>query len=260
MRSLLLFGASASLAVLTSCGFAAGNLTASVLFGEDLSDFATSADYDGLWAGSGVVCLASEDAEVSSTGLYEISGRVIADEAPTAEFTGNLIPCADAVGRVLTVQADSGEIYELGYAWVDSSGWDMTPWPSVNRGQNVDLVVRQSPGDADSAGFALFHANGRLVYALEASRGAPALIDGDIPGLAYRVGEEAGAFSTESCGDRLSLTVEFVTDSGMTTMYEGEDFGLQVGEEFMTTCSIASFEYTQDCDEPAAEVSWVMFR
>ena len=259
MCTLALIGLSTTLAVLSSCGFAAGSLTGNALFGDESYDIGYDMDADGAWSGSGVVCLRSDSGVAAEDGLYNLRGRVISDEVASG-FTGNVIPCAEAAGRVLTVQSNDGETYQLGYAWRDSSGWDMTPWANISRGDTVELVVRQSLEDTESAGFALFQANGSLVYVLEASRGAQALTSGDIPGLSYRIGEDVGSYATEGCGDRLSLTVEFETDAGMTTMYEGEDFGMQVGDEYMTTCSIASYEYTEACDEPAAEVSWVMFR
>lgn len=259
MRTLALTGLSISLALLTSCGFAAGSLTGNALFGDEAYDIGYDMDYDGAWSGSGVVCLRTDSGVPTEDGLYNLRGRVISDEAASG-FTGNVITCSEAAGRVLTVQSNDGETYEIGYAWRDSSGWDMTPWANISRGDNVEVLVRQSTEDSASAGFALFQANGRLVYALEASRGSQGLASNDIPGLSYRIGEEVGSYATEGCGDRLSLTVEFETDSGSTTMYEGEDFGMQVGDDYMTTCSIASYEYTEDCDQPAAQVSWVMFR
>lgn len=259
MRTLALSGLFTSLALLTSCGFAAGSLTGNALFGDESYDIGYDMDYDGAWSGSGVVCLRSDSGVAAVDGLYNLRGRVISDEVASG-FTGNVIPCSEAPGRVLTVQSNDGETYELGYAWRDSSGWDMTPWANISRGDTVELLVRQSVEDPSSAGFALFQANGSLVYALEASRGAQGLAANDIPGLSYRIGEEVGAYATEGCGDRLSLTVEFETEAGATTMYEGEDFGMQVGDDYMTTCSIASYEYTEDCDQPASQVSWVMFR
>ena len=187
MRALFLI-APLSLAALTGCGFVTGNALG-VLFSEDGDLGLTDASVGGFWAGSGVVCLSSSDpSAVADAGLYTVRGRVVSDESvEEGSELGNLVPCDGDPGRVLTVETSAGETYQLGYAWRDPSGYDMTPWPSVDTGEVVNITVRQGESaDTLAAGMAVTDSSGTLVYALEAGHGEAGLAKGDIDGLVVR--------------------------------------------------------------------------
>ncbi|MCK6516107.1 hypothetical protein L6R46_13760 [Myxococcota bacterium] len=260
MRNAALLSASTLLiSALTGCGFAAGSFVGSLLTGDELSYF-DIADSSGMWSGSGVVCLGGDESLVSEDGLYTIRGRFIRDEAAPADFNDNLIPCADEPARVATIRDDAGNTFRLGYAWRDSGGWDITPWVNVFEDEQVSLVVRQGDSEGTtSAGFGLTNSRGGLVYALEANRGEPGLAANDIPGLSYRVGEVVGTAQSDECGERSSFTLEFVADGQTITMFEGEDLAMEITDELMTVCTIASYELSGDCADPV-QSSWVMFR
>ncbi|MCB9759528.1 MAG: hypothetical protein H6739_06780 [Alphaproteobacteria bacterium] len=256
-----LFISAASLAALTGCGFVSGTFVGSSLFGDGVGldpGYYYDVDVSEAWSGSGVVCLGS-DAEVEAdAGFYQIRGRILSDSDDSRDI-GNLVPCADAPGRVMTIETASGDVYELGYAWLDAYGYNVTPWPNLSEGQQVTVTVRQ--GDAEdtlSAGMAIQDSSGELVYALEAGRGEPGLAAGDIEGLTFDV-DEVGAATEADCGNRVALAQQFVSSNDTLTLYEGEDAGMMVGDEYFTTCNIASHD-VEDCDQTVGQNAWVMFR
>ena len=260
MRALFLI-APLSLAALTGCGFVTGNALG-VLFSEDGDLGLTDASVGGFWAGSGVVCLSSSDpSAVADAGLYTVRGRVVSDESvEEGSELGNLVPCDGDPGRVLTVETSAGETYQLGYAWRDPSGYDMTPWPSVDTGEVVNITVRQGESaDTLAAGMAVTDSSGTLVYALEAGHGEAGLANGDIDGLVVRSDREISRMEDETCGQRVSLALDFSAAGSNLTLMEGEDNGMVIDEDYFTTCSIASHDI-EDCEDSLGEVSWVLFR
>ena len=59
-----------------------------------------------------------------------------------------------------------------------------------------------------------------------------------------------GDWKYDECGERSSFTLEFVADGQTITMYEGEDLAMEVTDELMTVCTIASYELSGDCADP----------
>lgn len=260
MRSIILLSA-VSLTSLTGCGFVSGSMLGSSMFGDE--EFSYGVDYEtefaSAWSGDGVVCLGTLSEGVEpDMGSYQLRGRVVSDGEDNRDI-GNLVPCAHDPARVMVIETASGDVYQLGYAWLDAYGYDVTPYPNVSPGQSVDLVVRQGDSEGTlSAGFALFAADGSLVYALEAGYGEPGLASGDIPELTVS-SDTVVSSSDADCGVRSSLAQQFVSDSDSLTLYEGEDAGMMYDGEYYTTCNIASNE-VEDCEESAGQVSWLMFR
>lgn len=264
MRALLWF-APLSLAALPGCGFVTGSAVGVLFSDEGDLGLEDPTNVGGFWAGTGVVCLGSSNPTIApDAGLYNVSGRVVSEETvldgSSTDALGNLVACDGEPGRVMTIEATNGDIYQLGYAWRDPSGYDMTPMPNVEIGRAVDVTVRQGATvGSGSAGMAVFAGDGTLVYALDAGRGEPGLADGDIDGLRVRADREISRMEDESCGMRVSLALDFSSTEGTLTLLEGEDSSMEIGDDFFVTCSIASHQI-EDCEEDVGEVSWVMFR
>lgn len=252
MRSLMLYTSAIALAFTTGCSVVGGALTGSALWGESYSleqDWSVST----LGGGTAVVCLGA-DAEVDSADSFEISGRVIADEASSVDV-GSILPCAQEPMRVLTVQDDDGVRWEVGYAWIGSDGWNSTPAVGM-QGQRVDLVV-QAGEVAGSAGFALYDAAG-LSYVMEAGHGGPALDTEALGPVAVDLGSVVGSVDHEDCGSADSMSVNFESEVDSLQLYPGEDAPLETEDGWYTTCNINSVQVDEGCGD--SEVSWVMFR
>ncbi|MFT5586724.1 MAG: hypothetical protein ACI9VR_004326 [Cognaticolwellia sp.] len=251
MRNLKLYTSALILIGLTGCSAVGGALAGSALWGDSYSldqDWSVST----MGVGTAVVCLGS-DAEVESAESYVINGEVLSDAAATVDV-GNVVPCAQDPMRVLSVRDDSGQVWEVGYAWVGSDGWNSTPAVGM-QGQRVEIIVRQGEMQG-SAGFAVYDRNG-LSYAMEAGHGGAALESEDLGSIAVAPGSVVGSVDHADCGSADSVMVNFDSEVDQLSLYPGEDAPLQTEDGWYTTCNITSVEM-DDCGE--SEVSWVMFR
>ena len=212
--------------------------------------------------GSSVVCLGTTAENVESDGEHRIQGRIV-DSTWDNVVPGfdNLVPCWSDVQTTIKIEDESGDIWTVGYAWLDGGGWDMTPMVYESNGTAVDLLVRHQDG-TEAAGFVVSKPNGDLVYAMEAGRDTQALQDGDVPGISIATAGSVGHFD-DDCGSKNMMALRFASDSDEVTLDPGDDIGLEADGNYYTTCSIESFEYEEGggCDDDiSSEVSWVLFR
>ncbi len=257
MRKMILLGASASLLTLSGCGFAAGMLAGSSMWGDGPSwggmdeDWAVSG-----FTGTSVVCLGA-DQDVENTGFFEIRGTVVNDRISSLDI-GNVIPCEQEPGRVLSIEDDNGVIWDVGYAWFAGDGWDSTPAVNVVRGSMVEVLVSQGASGIDStaAGFVVYDTSG-MVYAMEAGHGERGF-SSDVDGIRVETELIEGINDGDDCTDSISQT--FTSDTDRLTLYPGDDASLEVDGEYIITCNITSFEVVDDCNDTVSESSWVMFR
>lgn len=262
LRTSLSLLAAASLALSTGCGVVAGDLAARYWATGGVSP---GNNFDSF-LGTSLVCLGTT-ADLGSLGaaspVFRVEGEVVSADmtAPTEGFD-NLVPCWTAPQTALVLRDADGATWTVGFGWLSGDGYDMTPWPALDAGDRVELVLRadRSPG-SQAAGMALSQ-QGRLLYALESGRGGQGLQPGDIAGLETRTLDPVGTYATD-CGERASLAQEFASDGDTLVMYAGEDDAVQVGQDQLTTCSIDAWELVDGgCDdqEITTESSWVMFR
>lgn len=253
--------AASGLALSTGCGVVAGNLAGGLWMGQ--SPTATGGASRNL--GTSVVCLgttANLGQLQSSATVFQVQGHLLNEDfnADRGDFD-NVVPCWTEPSTTLQIEDDNGDIWTVGFGWLESSGYDVTPWPSARTDEELNLLIRadRSAG-SEAAGMALSR-NGRLIYALESGRNGQGLQSGDISGVDLRTTEGVGSFNSE-CGERLALAQQFTSDSNELVMYAGEDQGFEVDGEYMTTCSIDAWELVEgDCgDGLVSESSWVMFR
>lgn len=257
----LVLVAASGLALSTGCGVVAGNLAGNLWMGD--SPTATTGASRNL--GTSVVCLGTTAnlGQLQSTAtVFQVQGTVVDEDfAASRGSFDNVVPCWTEPGTSLQIEDANGDIWTVGFGWLESSGYDITPWPSVRGGEEVNLVVRadRSAG-SEAAGMALSR-NGRLLYALESGRNGQGLQSGDIAGMDIQTTEGVGSFNSD-CGERMALAQQFTSDSGELVLYAGEDQGFEVDGEYMTTCSIDAWELVEgDCgDGLSSESSWVMFR
>ncbi|MCP4806621.1 MAG: hypothetical protein GY913_29325 [Proteobacteria bacterium] len=257
MRNVALGTLALSLAASTGCTFVGGALMGQGLWGEEPVFIGAE---PGM-AGTSAVCLGTDAPDVEIADDYLLRGRVLTrdayDSAPEQGFD-NVVPCENPVERSLQLEDENGNVWTIGYAWIDQD-WDATPAIWVDRGEQVEILVR-APMDNTAAGLVVYDRHDSAIYALESGIGGRALEDGDIGSLRVSedgvVGESSG-----DCGDTEHLSVEFESDSDRLVMYPQEDRGMEVDGDYLTVCSIESFRYVDgDCDEDSAEVSWVVFK
>lgn len=257
MRNLALGTLALSLAATTGCTFVGGALVGSGLWGEE--PVFTGAQ-PGM-QGTSAVCLGTDAPDVELADDYVIRGRVLTqdgyDSQPERGFD-NLVPCENPVERSLQIEDVDGNVWTVGYAWIDQD-WDATPTIWVDRGAQVEILVR-APLDSTAAGLVVYDRGDEPIYALESGIGGRALVDGDIGSLKVQEDGVVGKGQGD-CGDAEQLSVAFESDEETLVMYPAEDRGMQLDGDYVTVCSIESFRYTEgDCDEDAGEVSWVVFK
>jgi hypothetical protein len=209
-------------------------------------------------AGTSVVCLGS-DAAVDDSETFAFGGEVIAVDAQPESGWDNLVDCWTEPSQVLVVRDENGDMWRVGYAWIEGD-WDSTPWVAADRGDWVDVFVRQdtTPGSS-AAGFTVHDAEGGLIYALESGVDGQGLQDGDIANLSVVRGADVGT-TQGTCGARDNIRIEFTSESDRLALGPGGDAGMTVDGQYVTTCNIDSFTWQDatDCADPG-EVSWVMF-
>ena len=249
-----LIGAAGTLVMTTGCGFAAGTLAGSSMWGDGHAPWAQPTLQN---LGTAVVC-AGTSADVDAADSYDIRGTVTSTwEAPERGFD-NLIPCSTQPDIALELEDENGDTWTVGYGWTTAQGWDNTPWIDTWEGDRVRMLVAQ--GDGESAGFAVFR-SGRLVYAMEAGVGGNALRNGDIEGFEVEVDGIVGSVETP-CGARDALSVEYRSDDDRVVLFPDEDGGFRMNGSQYTACNITSFELHEngDCDDEAgSDTSWVVF-
>ncbi len=262
MRTLKLtaFGTlAASLALSSGCTFMSGAMLGNALWGDGSVGPGMEPGVAGF-TGTSVVCLGT-DAELSeaeaAADAFELRGRVIErdwDETPPMGFD-NVISCWDHPEQVFEIEDADGAHWFVGYAWLDSGGWDMTPEVWTEAAQ-VQVLVRRD-ADSDAAGFVVYDRPDHAIYALESGQGGRALRDGDVPGLSVSEGQTVGQVQSDCGGE--ALAVDFESADDRLELYPGEDRTMQIDDDYVTVCSIESYRNTEDgCDE-ADEVSWVVF-
>ena len=246
-----------ALIVGTGCGVVGATLNGAELAGGMILGGLGPGEYV-YDAGTSVVCLGTE-AEVEESEAYAFSGTVIAVDSQPEAGWDDTVSCWTEPAQVLVVQDDDGAMWRVGYAWIEGD-WDSTPWIDADRGDRVDVFVRQdlTPG-SDAAGFVVYNSDGSLNYVLESGVNGQGLIDGDVEGLTVTSGTNVGT-TQGSCGDRQDERIDFTSTSDRLALGPGGDAGMDVDGDYMTTCNIDSFAWADatDCAEPA-EVSWVMF-
>ncbi len=209
-------------------------------------------------AGTSVVCLGT-DADVEESETYAFSGQVIVVDGQPEAGWDNQVSCWTEPSQVLVVQDDNGDIWRVGYAWLEED-WDSTPWVEATRGDQVNVFLRQDMAlDSDAAGFTVSDEEGHLMYALESGVNGQGLQDGDVEDLSITHGADVST-SQGSCGTRNDMRIEFTSGTDRLALGPGGDAEMEVDGDYMVTCNIDSFAWadTSDCDEPS-EVSWVMF-
>ncbi len=248
----------ASLALTTGCTLAGGALVGSQIWGD-------GPEMGGLdspmgFTGTSLVCLGT-DAELSDEerdqGIFELNGARVNGtfDITQVDFQDNVVPCWTEPEYVFEVEDADGAIWQVGYAWMDASGWDMTPWVNVNEGSRVDVTVRHLPG-TDAGGFVVSR-NDNLIYVLESGRGDRGFHENDVPGMRVQKAGTIGSLETD-CGQADSFAIELETDSDELTLYPGEDTTIESDGESLTVCSIEAVEYEDDCG--TNELSYVIFR
>lgn len=210
-------------------------------------------------AGTSVVCLGT-DVAMEPAETYAFSGEVIAVDAQPDAGWDNQVGCWSEPSQVFVVRDANGDIWRVGYAWIEGD-WDSTPWINASRGDQVDVFLRADRTEgSDAAGFTVHgQVEGDLIYALESGINGQGLQDGDIQSLSVVRGADVGT-SQGSCGQRNNIRIEFTSDTDRLALAPGGDAGMEVDGDYVTTCNIDSFTWSdsQDCAEPG-EVSWVMF-
>ena len=246
-----------SLAASTGCSVLGGALVGQGLWGDE--PVFTGAEPS--MAGTSAVCLGTDAPDVEIADDYVIRGRVLTrdgyDSMPERGFD-NLVPCENPVENSLQIEDVDGNVWTVGYAWIEQD-WNSTPTVWVDRGEQIEILVR-APQDGTAAGLVVYDAHDGPIYALESGIGGRALQDGDIGSL--RVAEDGVVGESRGdCGDTEHLSVQFESDQDSLSMYPQEDRGMQLDDDYVTVCSIESFRYVDgDCDDDAGEVSWVVFK
>ena len=256
MRKLLFLSAAGSAMVLTGCSFAGGALLGNSLWGDNgygiADDFVLAS-----MAGTSVVCLGTDAPVDGDEEVFVVEGVVVEDVASDADI-GNVVGCQQDPARVLTIRDEDGNRWEVGYAWLDNDGWDMTPAVNAYRGDRVELLVRPGASEGSmAAGFTLSDEAG-VIYAMEAGHGEAGLAPGDFQGLDVGVGQQVGTVDND-CGEATSVALDFESSEDALTLYPGEDAGMVIEDSYFVTCNINSFETADDCND-GGEVSWVMFQ
>ena len=253
LKRVALIAAASSLAMTTGCGFAAGTLVGSSVWGDGHAPWA-SPTLQGL--GQSVVCVGTT-ADVEPGDRYDIRGTVVSTwEAPERGFD-NVVPCWTDPQTSLSIEDENGDTWIIGYAWLDAQGWDNTPWIDTWEGDRVRVLVAE--GEGDSAGFAVFR-TGRLVYAMESDRGGRALQNEDV-GMSVEIDSVVGTLETP-CGERDALAVEYASDNDRVVLFPDEDGGFRLNGNEYTACNITSFELDDngECDDTStSDTSWVVF-
>ncbi len=248
----------ASLAMSTGCTFAGGALIGNQLWGDQRIG-EVEPGFSGF-TGTSLVCLGT-DAELSDderdAGVFEINAARVLGTFSTGDrrFDDNVVSCWTEPEYVFEVEDADGNTWQVGYAWMDGEGWDMTPWVNAREGSRVDVLVRSEPG-TEAAGFVVSR-NDKLLYVLESGRGDRGFREDDIPGLRVDRAENIGTID-RGCGEGTTFSIELESDSDRLVLYPGEDTGFETGGESMTVCSIEAVEFEDDC--ATSELSYVMFR
>jgi hypothetical protein len=254
-KHIALVGVAGTLVMTTGCGFAAGTLAGSSMWGDGHAPWAQPTLQN---LGSSVVCVGSTADVDADSETFDIRGTVTSTwEAPARGFD-NIIPCAEQPEIALEIEDDNGDTWTVGYAWKTAQGWDNTPWIDTWEGDRVRVYMAQ--GEGESAGFAVFR-TGRLVYAMESGVGGNALVNGDIDGLEVQIDDIVGTVETP-CGDRDALSVEYSSDDDRVVLFPDEDGGFRMNGSDYTACNITSFEMHDngDCDDDSSsDTSWVVF-
>ncbi|HJN76658.1 MAG TPA: hypothetical protein QGF58_22195 [Myxococcota bacterium] len=246
-----------SLAATTGCTFVGGALVGNGLWG-DQQIFPGEPGVVSSMNGTSAVCLGA-DTDVEPTDEYFIRGRVVSSDWSEDQVPGfdNLVGCQNDVQQTLVIEDGDGVEWTIGYAWIEGD-WDSTPTVWADRGQQVEVLVR-NPEGSSAAGMVVYDGEGAL-YALESGIGGPALQNGDIGGLDVEDGDVVGNGSGD-CGETESISVIFESDQDRLVMYAGEDRGMEVDDDYLTVCTIESVRYVEgDCEDDAGETSWVVFR
>ncbi|HJN76657.1 MAG TPA: hypothetical protein QGF58_22190 [Myxococcota bacterium] len=253
MRSTLVLASAGLVLALTGCSFAGGALVGNSIWGDGGVGFANDYAMDSM-TGTSVVCLGS-DADVDDQDTYTIRGRILSDDYGTRDI-GNIFSCNQQPARILTIEDDSGDTWQIGYAWYAGDGWDSTP--AVNAWEGDQVVVTIKRGELDgSAGFVVEDSDS-MIYVMEAGHGGAALSTDELGGLDVSATRTAGTVE-DDCGDTESLVVDFESDSDSLSLYPGEDAGMEIDDSYFVTCNINSYRASDDCDDPG-EVSYVLFQ
>ena len=255
MRSALFLGSTGLVLALTGCSFAGGALVGNSLWGDDGIGFAGDYVLASL-AGTSVVCLGGNATVDGDEDRFDLRGRVVADDYYTGQDVDSIFGCDQDPARVLTIEDDDGDTWNIGYAWYASDGWDSTP--AINAWERDQVMVTVKRGeDEGSAGFVVEDRSGML-YAMEAGHGGAALGVEEIPGLQVEATRTAGTI-TDDCGETDSLVIDFESEEDSLSLYPGEDAGMEIGDSYYVTCNINSYRPSDDCEDPG-EVSWVLFQ
>ena len=257
MRNTLFLFTASALALSTGCTFAGGAILGGQLFGD--RELVPEPGMAGF-TGTSLVCLGSDapltEDEIDQ-GLFQVNGRVNGTfNARDVGFDDNVVPCWTEPEVVFEIEDVDGNTWQVGYAWMDGEGWDMTPWVSAREGSRVDITVRHEPG-TEAAGFAVSR-NDNLLYVLESGRGDRGFREGDVPGLRVDRADTLGS-TQSSCGEAQRFSIEMETESDELVLYPGEDVQIDTEDgEGLIVCSIEAIEYGNDCQD--GELSYVMFR
>jgi len=209
--------------------------------------------------GSASACLydgGTAPTDRAETETYDITGSVYEEKAGS-DVVGDLHPCGQ-ISRVLTIIADDGLIYDMGYGFYDEHGKDITRALDVRSGDDVYLhfVSIESFGEAE--GFVL-QDNDSVIGALEVGTWGPALEEGSFPGLAVTAGDPVGGGS-EDCGDVIANELVFQGDAERR-ITPVEDELITAGATAYHAYALASWEYeTTTCTDVAGEQIWAAIR
>ena len=209
--------------------------------------------------GSASACLydgGEAPTERDETEVYDITGSVYEEKAG-ADVVGDLHPC-DQISRILTIIADDGLIYDLGYGYYDEHGKDLTQALDVRSGDSVYLhfVSVESFGQAE--GFVL-QDNDSVIGALEVGTWGPALEDGAFPGLTVSAGDPVGGGS-EDCGDVVATEMVFTGDAERR-ITPVEDELITAGATAYRAYALASWDYeTTTCTDVGGAQIWAAMR
>lgn len=210
----------------------------------------------GTEAGDTMTCLYADDVSVTdgAEANVDVTGEVIADE-PWTDAGGW---CSAVASRALTIDADNGVTYRLGYGMVDGDLTDITLPMPVFSGDTVRLLFRHRRPFGEAAGFALSNDDG-LIAALEMGTWGPGLQEGDIPGLTVSAGASVGTERTE-CGVKTFYELRFAGDDDLRLAPVDHD-AFTLDDQRYQAWAISRFEWPADpkCEDLAGEELWAVW-
>ena len=164
------------------------------------------------------VCVGHAGGVQTGTGSdidVEISGTVVGFES-TADM--DQPGCDTPPAITVDIEDENGEIWTVGWAFLDNDGADITPPVDLDLNAQVDLIFRWRMVWGTTAGFVLTDDSGLVVAADQGAWGS-ALSTADLPGFEVVRGDTIVALDDSSCQPIEGYTVDFITADDRISVY-----------------------------------------